>query len=141
LNEWVAESLSQTRLTAAMTAVFAVCALLLTAVGIYGVLGYTVASRTKEIGIRVAMGATHPRVIGLVLREGLVWAGGGIAAGLIAAAASAHLMASLLYEIPARDPATFAVVGGTVCLVAVLACAIPAARAMAIDPTLAIRSE
>ena len=115
--------------------------LLLTAVGIYGVLAYTVASRTKEIGVRVAMGATSARVMGLILREGIVWAGSGIVAGLIAAAAAANLIATVLYETPPRDPVTFAAVAVAVSLVALLACAIPAARAMAVDPTLAIRSE
>jgi putative ABC transport system permease protein len=120
---------------------FAVSALLLASVGIYGVLAYTVASRTKEIGVRMAIGASKRRVIGLVLREGMVWAGSGILAGLIGAFAATRLLSTLLFDIPARDPVTFATIGGAVTLVALAASAIPAVRAVRIDPTIAMRVE
>ena len=141
LREWLAESVAPTRLTTTLAAIFAATALLLASVGIYGVLAFTVASRTREIGVRMAIGATRRRVMGLVLREGMTWAVGGVAAGLIGAFAAAKLIATLLFAVPARDPATFATVGGAVTLVALLASAIPALRAVRIDPTVAMRIE
>jgi putative ABC transport system permease protein len=141
LQDWLAESVASTRLTTRLAAMFAVSALLLASVGIYGVLAYTVASRTKEIGVRMAIGASKRRVIGLVLREGMVWAGSGILAGLIGAFAATRLLSTLLFDIPARDPVTFATIGGAVTLVALAASAIPAVRAVRIDPTIAMRVE
>jgi putative ABC transport system permease protein len=141
LREWFAESVAPTRLTTTLATVFAVIALLLTSVGIYGVLAYTVASRTKEIGVRMAVGATRGSVIALVLREGMAWAGSGILLGLIGASAMARVIATLLFDVPAHDPVTFVTVGGAVALVALLACSIPAARAVRIDPTTAMRTE
>ena len=141
LQDWLAESVAPTRLTTRLAAMFAVSALLLASVGIYGVLAYTVASRTTEIGVRMAIGASRRRVIGLVLREGMVWAGSGILAGLVGAFAAARLLSTLLFDIPARDPVTFATIGGAVTLVALAASAIPALRAVRIDPTIAMRVE
>ena len=141
LQEWVSESLAPTRFTTWMAAIFAVSALLLASVGIFGVLAYTVASRTREIGVRMAIGATRGRVLRLVLGEGMTWASIGIAAGLVGAFAAARLMATLLFDIPARDPMTFAAIAGAVTLVAFVASAIPAVRAVNIDPTIAIRAE
>ena len=141
LREWLADSVAPARLTTVLAAVFAMSALLLASIGIYGVLAYSVASRTREIGLRMAIGATRERVIGLVLREGLMCAGSGIAAGLIGALGAARVIASLLFEVPARDPLTFATAGGAVLLVALGASAIPALRAVRIDPTVAMRTE
>jgi putative ABC transport system permease protein len=141
LRDWVAESMAPPRQTTALAIVFAVSALLLASVGIYGVLAYTVASRTREIGVRMAIGATRTRVIALVLRDGMTWAGAGILLGLLGAFAAARVIATLLFEVPPRDPLTFAVVGGAVALVSMLACSIPAARAVRIDPTIAMRTE
>jgi putative ABC transport system permease protein len=141
LRDWLAESVAPTRLTTTLATIFAVSALLLASVGIYGVLAYTVASRTKEIGVRMALGATRRSVMGLVLRQGMTWAGSGILVGLIGAFAAARLIATLLFDIPARDPVTFATVGGAVTLVALIASAIPAVRAVHIDPTTAMRTE
>jgi ABC-type antimicrobial peptide transport system permease subunit len=118
-----------------------VSALLLTSVGIYGVLVYTVGSRTREIGVRMAMGATRRNVMGLVLREGMTWAGGGILLGLIGAFAAASVITTLLFDVPPHDPVTFATVGALVALVALMACSIPAARAVRVDPTMAMRTE
>jgi putative ABC transport system permease protein len=141
LRDWLTESVAPTRLTTRLATIFAMTALLLASVGIYGVLAYTVASRTTEIGVRMAVGATRRRVIGLVLREGMTWAGSGVVVGLIGAIATARLVASLLFGIPPRDPLTFAAVGGAVTLVALIASAIPAVRAAHIDPTIAMRIE
>lgn len=141
LRDWFADSVASTQLTTTLAAVFAVSALLLTSIGIYGVLAYTVASRTREIGVRIAMGATRGNVMALVLREGMTWAASGILLGLIGAFAAARLIATLLFDIPARDPITFAAVGGVVALVALIACSIPAARAVRVDPTIAMRTE
>jgi len=141
LRDWFTESVAPTRLSTTLTLVFAVSSLLLAAVGIYGVLAYSVASRTKEIGVRMAIGASRARVMTLVLRDGMTWAGGGIAVGLAGAFAAARLIAALLFEVPARDPMTFAAVAGAVALAAFAACSIPAARAVRIDPTIAMRSE
>jgi putative ABC transport system permease protein len=141
LRDWFADSVAPTQLTTTLAALFAVSALLLTSVGIYGVLAYTVASRTREIGVRMAMGATRRNVMGLVVREGMLWAGSGILLGLIGAFAAASVIATLLFDIPAHDPVTFAAVGAVVALVALMACSIPAARAVRIDPTIAMRTE
>jgi putative ABC transport system permease protein len=141
LQEWLSESLAPTRFTTLVAAIFAVSALLLASVGIFGVLAYTVASRTREIGVRMAIGATRGRVLRLVLGQGMTWAGLGIAVGLIGAFAAARFMATLLFDIPARDPMTFAAIAGVVALVAFAASAIPAVRAVHIDPTIAMRGE
>jgi putative ABC transport system permease protein len=124
-----------------LATLFAVSAVLLASVGIYGVLAYMVASRTREIGVRMAIGATRRSVIGLVLREGMTWAGSGILFGLLGASAAARPIATLLFDMPARDPVTFAGVGIAVTLVALIASAVPAVRAVHIDPTIAMRTE
>jgi putative ABC transport system permease protein len=141
LQDWLAESLGPSRLTTTLAALFAGSALLLTAVGIYGVLAFSVAARTREIGIRMAIGAARRSVIGLVLRESMAWAAGGMVCGLIAASAAARFIAALLYGIEAQDPLTFATVGGAIAVVALMAGAIPAMRAVKIDPTIAMRAE
>ncbi len=141
LTAWFADSVEAPRLTTTLAAAFASIALLLTAVGIYGVLAYAVASRTKEIGVRMAMGATRARVVGLVVREGMTWAGCGIVIGAIAALGASQFIASLLFEVSARDPLTFAAAASAVALAALAACSIPAARAVHVDPTLAMRNE
>jgi putative ABC transport system permease protein len=141
LRDWFADTVAPTQLTATLAALFAVSALLLTSVGIYGVLSYTVTARTREIGVRMAMGATRRNVMGLVLREGMTWAGCGILLGLIGAFAAASIIATLLFDVPAHDPVTFATVGTVVALVALMACSIPAARAVRVDPTTAMRTE
>lgn len=141
LQQWLADSVEATRLTTRLAIIFAVSAVLLASIGIYGVLAYTVASRTREIGVRMAIGASRRRVIGLVLREGMTWAAGGMLVGLMAAFAAASLIASLLFGVPPHDLMTFAAVGGAVMLVAFAASAFPAVRAAHIDPTIAMRTE
>ena len=141
LRDWFADSVAPAQLTTTLAALFAVTALLLASVGIYGVLAYMVVSRTREIGVRMAMGATRRAVMTLVLRDGMTWAGSGIFLGLIGAFAAASALATLLFGVPAHDPVTFATVASVVALVALLACSIPAARAVRIDPTMAMRTE
>jgi hypothetical protein len=141
LSDWLAEGLAPTRLTITLATVFAGIALLLTLIGIYGVLAYSVAARTKEIGVRMAIGATRRSIIGLVVGDGMRWVGAGIAAGLISALAGSRFVASLLFETPARDPVTFAAVAGAVALVALVACSIPAVRAARVSPLVAMRAE
>lgn len=141
LPEWFAESVESTRVTTTLALMFAICALGLTSIGIYGVLAYVVASRTREIGVRMALGATRHRIIGLVLRDGMAWAGSGIALGLIGALAVERFLTILLFEVPPHDPVTFTGVAAALAAVALLACAIPASRAVRIDPTVAMRAE
>ena len=141
LEEWIAESAAQPRLTASVAGTFAVVALLLATIGIYGVVSYSVGQRTQEIGLRMAMGAARTSVLGLVLREGATWAGAGIALGLLGAWAISRALAGLLFEVSARDPITFV---GTACglsAIAMLACALPALRATRIDPIIALRGD
>jgi putative ABC transport system permease protein len=141
LDEWLDESASQPRVTSILAGAFALMALLLAAVGIYGVLSYSVGQRTREIGVRMAMGAGRGQVVRLVLRGALMWVGSGIALGLLGAFALNRVVASLLFDVPARNPVTFAAVGTTLALVALAACYAPVARATRINPILALRSE
>ena len=141
LEEGIAESTAQPRLTTTVAGTFAVAALLLTAVGIYGVLSYTVSQRTQEIGVRMAMGATRASVVGLVLGGGMAWAASGIALGLLGAWAVSRTIASLLFDVSAADPLTFLVTALALGGVAGLACTVPAIRAIRIDPIVALRGD
>lgn len=141
IEETVAASLSSRRFSLQMVALFALTALLLTAIGIYGVISYTVSSRTHEIGIRVALGASRTNIQRMVLRQGLSLALLGAAIGAGAAILVSHLMAGVLYGVRPSDPATFLAVSGVLLLVALLACYLPARRAVRVDPLVALRSE
>ena len=141
LDEWIAESAAQARLTTTLAAAFAGAALVLTIVGIYGVISYAVGQRTQEIGVRIALGAHRASVLGLVLRGGMTWAGGGIVLGLLGAWSMSRAITSLLFDVSARDPFTFAVTAFAVTGVAVLACTVPALRATHIDPVIALRGD
>jgi putative ABC transport system permease protein len=120
---------------------FGILALTLAAVGVYGVMALVVAERTQEIGVRLALGAEPASVLGLVVREGLVLAVGGIAIGLAAAFALAPIIAGQLYGVRAADPATLVGVPVLLLATALFACAVPALRAMRVDPVTALRYE
>jgi predicted permease len=141
LDEWIGESAAQPRLTTTLAGAFALMALFLTAVGIYGVISYRVSQRTQEIGVRMAIGATRTSVVGLVLRAGMAWAGAGIVLGLLGAWSASRAIASLLFDVSAADPLTFAVTAWALAGVAGLACTVPAIRATRIDPVVSLRGD
>ena len=130
-----------TAVAALVLGVFALAALLLGAVGLYGVLSYAVAQRTREIGIRMALGAQSRDVLRLVMGDGLVLTLAGLALGLVGARAAVRALASQLYGVGPFDPATFVAVPLLVAAVALLACYIPARRATRVDPMVALRYE
>jgi putative ABC transport system permease protein len=141
MTDIVATSLSEPRFTSVLFGVFAGLALLLAAIGVYGVLSYLVTLRTREIGIRVAVGAGPRDVLRLVLNRGLALSMGGIVVGLIAAIPLARLVAALLYEVGALDPVTFVAVPLVLSIVALGASALPARRATRVDPVTALKTE
>jgi putative ABC transport system permease protein len=141
MAEVVAATLSTPRFTGVLLGVFASLALALSAIGIYGVLSYVVSRRTREIGIRLAIGAGRWQVLRMVLRSGLALSLAGIAAGIAAAAFATRLMTTLLHGVTPGDPATFAAVGIALSCVAALASLIPAWRATRIDPVIALKTE
>ena len=145
MDEVLWEAVARPRFIAFLLAVFAGLALVLAAVGIYGVMAYTVAQRTHELGIRMALGAQTRGLRRLVLRDGLVLAGAGVAVGLLVAVAVnvalASRLASVLYDVAVVDGATFAGVSVGVFLVSAVACLVPAIRATRVDPLVALRAE
>lgn len=141
MEERLARSIQPQRFSMLLLGLFAALALLLSAVGLYGVLSYSVARSTREIGIRISLGATPAHVLRLVIRRGLRLALIGIAAGLIGAFAATQLMKSLVYGVTARDPFTFAASAALLLLVAIAACYLPARRATRVDPMIALRYE
>ena len=141
LNGWVAEAVAGPRSTAALFSLFAALAVALGAVGIYGVISYAVAQRTREIGIRMALGAHKYEVMRLVVGQGARLALLGVSLGLGGALLLTRLMSSLLYGVEATDPLTFASVALLLVLVASAASYIPARRAMQVDPIVALRYE
>src|SRR6266540_1143228 len=141
MERLVSDSVARPRFNTVLLAAFAALALALAAVGIYGVIAYSVSRRAHEIGVRMALGARKSDVIRLVLKQGMTPAGAGAALGLIGAWAATRLMSGMLFEVSATDPATFAVITLTLMTVALLACYIPARRATKVDPMVALRCE
>ena len=141
LKSWVSEAMAEPRSTSALFAVFAALALLLGSVGIYGVVSYSVAQRTREIGIRMALGARRQEVLLLVVGQGVKLALAGVAIGIAGGLMLTRLMSGLLYGVHASDPVTYGAVAVLLMLVALAACFIPARRAMRVDPMVALRYE
>jgi putative ABC transport system permease protein len=141
MDQWISNGAAQPRLNTILLETFALIALLIAAIGIYGVLSYSVTQRTREIGVRIAIGAQRRDVLRLVVGEGMTVALAGIGVGVLGALAVSRLMASILFGIQARDAATFAVVTGALVTIAAAACYIPARRATRVDPVVALRDQ
>ena len=137
----LAKSIARSRFNAILLAVFSLVALVMAAVGIYGVMSYSVQQRTHEIGLRMALGAQRSDVLRLIVKQGIILGSIGVATGLIASFGLTRLIASLLFEVPATDPRTFAAVAGGLFLITLLACYLPAWRATKVDPLVALRYE
>ena len=137
----VDRTLGRQRIVAALLTVFAAMALALATVGVYGVMAYSVAQRTQEIGVRMALGATTDSVFGLVIADALRLVGIGVAAGLVCAAGLTRLLTTLLYETEPLDPITFIVTAVLLTVVAMLASFVPARRGTRIAPNEALRAE
>lgn len=129
------------RIAAMMLGAFGVLAMVLAATGVYGVMAYAVSRRTREIGIRIAIGATARNVLAIVLRRTSVILSGATLAGLVVALAAARYFSPILYGVSPRDPFSYAVTVLLVCAVALTACLIPARRAIAVEPSAALREE
>ena len=137
----IARTLLQKKFTMLLLSIFAGIALVLAAVGLYGVISYSVAQRTRELGIRIALGAQRGDVLRLILRQGMTLVAAGVIFGIAASLGLTRLIASLLYGISASDPWTFAVIAALLVGVALLACYLPARRATKVDPLEALRYE
>jgi putative ABC transport system permease protein len=140
-DEWVSANAAQPRLNASLLGIFSTLALVIAAVGVYGILAYSVTQRTREIGLRMALGASRGGVLKLVVQEGMTVGLAGIAAGIAGALALGRTMASLVFGVRVYDPATFATVAVALAVVALAACAVPAARAARVDPQVALRGD
>ena len=141
MDEVLAQSVAVPRFNMLLVSGFALLALVLSAIGIYGVIGYSVAQRTHEIGVRMALGAERADVLRLVLREGATMGAAGVGLGLAAAYLLSRLVANLLFGVSAHDPLTFALGGGVLLVVALCASLIPALRAARVEPVAALRAE
>jgi putative ABC transport system permease protein len=141
MRQLIVDSISMRRITLILLGCFSVLALVLAAIGIYGVISYSVAQRTHEIGIRMALGAQKIDVLRLILAQGAKIAGAGVAIGLAASFGLTRLLANLLFSVSAVDPVTFAAVPVLLVLIAMLACYIPARRTLRVDPVIALRYE
>jgi putative ABC transport system permease protein len=141
LEEYLATSVSASRFNSTLLGIFAAVALVLTVVGLYGVMSYSVAQRTNEIGIRMALGAQTEDVLKLIVGQGFKLVLVGLALGLIGAFAATRLLASLLFGVSTKDPFTFIAVAAALSFVALLACYLPARRAAKVDPLEALRYE
>jgi putative ABC transport system permease protein len=141
IEQLVSKSLAERRFNLLLFGSFALIALVLAGVGIYGLISFSTSQRTHEIGIRMALGANHKEVLGLVLREGLTLTALGLGIGWVAAFALTRVISSMLYGVSATDPLTFVTVSMILATVALAACYIPARRATKVDPMIALRYE
>ncbi|HJX84061.1 MAG TPA: FtsX-like permease family protein, partial [Candidatus Angelobacter sp.] len=141
LEDYIGLSVQDRRFSLFLLGTFAAIALLLSVIGIYGVTAYTVAQRTREIGIRMALGARRRDMAVLVLRQSLLAVLSGVALGTVISAALTRFLASMLFEVKAIDPLTFILVPSLLVGVALLACWIPARRATLVDPVVALHHE
>ena len=140
-DSYLSATLAQPRFNGLLLGVFAGVALLLTAIGLYGVMAFSVSQRTQEIGVRMALGAERLDVLRLVLAQGMKLALLGVAIGLIAALGLTRLMRRLLFGVSVTDPLTFVAIAMLLVFVALLACWIPARRATTVDPMIALRCD
>jgi putative ABC transport system permease protein len=141
MDELLGVSLAERRFNMLLLGLFAGMAMTLAAVGIYGLMSYGVSQRTHEIGVRIAVGARRHDVLKLVIAQGVRLAAVGLAAGVLGALTLTRLMRSLLFAVTANDPATFAAVALLMMGVVLVACFVPARRAMKVDPMVALRHE
>jgi putative ABC transport system permease protein len=141
LEQVIADTLWQPRFNLQLIGIFAALAMTLAAIGLYGVMSYSVAQRTREVGLRMALGARRRDVLKLVVGQGMKLALAGVASGLLAAVALTRLMEKLLFEVSATDFSTFVLIAVLLIIVALLACWIPARRAAKVDPMVALRCE
>jgi putative ABC transport system permease protein len=140
LDTVVSESVAQQRFSMLLLTLFALVALFLAAVGLYGVVAYTVSQRTQEIGLRMAIGARPGDVLKMIVGGGMKLALAGVVIGLAAALAAANVVASMLFEVTPFDPVSYAATAAVILAVAALACYVPARRAMRVDPIVALRT-
>jgi putative ABC transport system permease protein len=141
MEKLVDASVGQRKLSMILLGVFSAIAVLLASIGIYGVMSYSVTQRTRELGIRMALGAARSRVLALVVGQGMVLVGTGVAIGLIAALALTRFLSAQLYGVGATDPATFSTVSVLLVGISLLATLIPAMRATRVDPVVALRDQ
>ena len=141
MDENISNSMGQRRFAMLLLGLFAVMAMVLASIGIYGVMSYSVTQRAHEIGIRMALGAARQNVLGMVMRQGLVLVGAGVAIGVAGAFGLTRLIASQLFGVRPTDPTTFIFVALTLVGVAAFATFVPAMRATRVDPVVALRDE
>jgi predicted lysophospholipase L1 biosynthesis ABC-type transport system permease subunit len=141
LERKVGDTYVEDRFALLLVGLFGVLGLVLSAIGLYGLLSFQVARRTREMGVRAALGAEGHDILGLVFREGASLLGAGLAAGLVLALAATRLLASQLHGVGPQDPIAHLVAGGVLSLAAALACWLPARRAARVDPMVALRTD
>ena len=139
MDEWLTTSAAQPRLNAVLLIIFAGVAMLIAAIGIYSVLAYSVNQRTREIGLRMALGAPRGQVLKMVVLEGMTVGAVGVVSGVIAALAISRVLSSLVFGVEVRDPLTYTGVAIVLAMIAFIACVIPALKASRVDPIVALR--